>query len=378
MIVNPYAAAPFSYVSVPGATPYSIVELMPGARNLMHHAQVASGERVLLLVEHTADPVVVQAVAAAAAYRDADVHVLSVAPFSPGGWDKEVTHRIETAAVREADVVISATWWAEVHSAPLFFDQIRALPLRFASLHMAATAGAMLTGARFPNEVFYAIQHRALARLDAAQSIRVTSTLGTDLTLSRLAFTPDEGPLGPGDWQPFPYGGANFHPASTEGVLVIEDSTFTGMPEQPLRITFEGNLVRTIEGGIAAEQIRRAAPGGYYLRHALIGLNPKTRLAGGTQFEREKHAGAFYCGLDALYDGAPVTTRPGFAHCDCQIDRPTIHVDGELFVDEGRLLLLGDPEIREVAARFGPPDVVLDDNPLVVLPRRYTGGTATR
>ncbi len=85
MIVNPYAAAPFSYASMPGATPYSIVELMPGARNLMHHAQVASGERVLLLVEHTADPVVVQAIAAAAAYRDADVHVLSVAPFSPGG-----------------------------------------------------------------------------------------------------------------------------------------------------------------------------------------------------------------------------------------------------------------------------------------------------
>jgi hypothetical protein len=378
MTVNPYTAAPFSYVSVPGATPYSIVELMPGARNLMHHAQVASGERVLLLVEHTADPVVVQAIAAAAAYRDADVHVLSVAPFSPGGWDQDLTHRIETAAVREADVVISATWWGEVHTAPLFFDRIRALPVRFASLHMAATAGAMLTGARFPNEVYYALKHRALSRLNAAQSIRVTSALGTDLTVSRFAFTLDEGPLGPGDWQPFPYGGANFHPTATEGVLVIEDSTFTGVPEQPLRITLEENVVRKIEGGIAADQLRRASPDGYYLRHALIGLNPKTRLAGGTQFEREKHAGAFYCGLDALRDGAPVTTSPGFAHCDCQIDRPTIHVDGEPFVEDGRLLLLDAPEIREVAARFGPPDVILDDNPLMILPRRYTGGTTTR
>jgi hypothetical protein len=137
-------------------------------------------------------------------------------------------------------------------------------------------------------------------------------------------------------------------------------------------------VVRKIEGGIAAEQLRRASPDGYYLRHALIGLNPKTRLAGGTQFEREKHAGAFYCGLDALRDGAPVTTTPGFAHCDCQIDRPTIHVDGEPFVEDGRLLLLDAPEIREVAARFGPPDVILDDNPLMILPRRYTGGTATR
>ncbi|MFI7698719.1 hypothetical protein [Nonomuraea sp. NPDC049480] len=373
MTINPYAGSPFSYVAEPAAAPYSIVELMPGVRNLYEYVGLRPGERVLLLMEHTVDPVVVQAIAAAAAYRDADVRILSVPPFSPGGWDREAPLDIETAAFREADVVISGTWWGEVHTAPLFFDQIKARSSRWLSLHMTATAGALLTGGRLPAEVFYALLLRALRQMSAARSIRVTSERGTDVTFSGPAFDPDPGAMRPGDWRPFPYGGANFWPDDTEGVVVIEDSTVTGVPEEPLRITLEGNLVRKIEGGAAAAQLRRYAPGGYYMRHGLIGLNPKVRVAGGTQFEREKHAGAFYCGIDGLTDGAPVKTGPGFAHCDCQVDRPTVWVDGELFIDRGRLLMLDEPEIREVAARFGPPDVILDDNPVMILPRRYTG-----
>ncbi|PZG16140.1 hypothetical protein [Nonomuraea aridisoli] len=373
MSTNPYAGSPFSYVAEPAVAPYSIVELMPGVRNLCEYVRLAPGERVLLMVEHTVDPVVVQAIAAAAALRDADVRILSVPPFSPGGWDREASYAIETAAFHEADVVISGTWWGEVHTAPLFFDQIKSRSSRFLSLHMTATAGALLTGGRLPAEVFYALLERTLRQLSAAREIRVTSARGTDVTFSGFTFDPDPGAMRPGDWRPFPYGGANFWPSDTEGVLVVEDSTVTGVPEEPLRITLEGNLVRKIEGGAAAAQLRRYAPGGFYMRHGLIGLNPKVRLAGGTQFEREKHAGAFYCGLDGLTGGEPVTTGPGFAHCDCQVDRPTVIADGEVFIEHGRLLILDEPEIREVAANFGPPEVILDDNPVMILPRRYSG-----
>ena len=108
---------------MPTAAPLAIAELMPGARNLMEYAGVRSGERVLILTEHTVDPVVLQALVAAAAYRDADVHVLSVAPFSAGGWDRENPGEasIAEAAHGRADVVVSCTWWAEVHCQPLFF-----------------------------------------------------------------------------------------------------------------------------------------------------------------------------------------------------------------------------------------------------------------
>lgn len=376
MTTNPYAGSPVGYAAEPAVGPYSIVELMPGVRNLCEYVRLSPGERVLLMMEHTVDPVVVQAIAAAAALRDADVRILSVPPFSPGGWDRQASYAIETAAFHEADVVISGTWWGEVHTAPLFFDQIKSRSSRFLSLHMTATAGALLTGGRLPAEVFYALLERTLRQLSAAREIRVTSAKGTDLRFSGFTFDPDPGALRPGDWRPFPYGGANFWPTDTEGVLVVEESTATGVPEEPLRITLEGNLVRKIEGGTAAAHLRRYAPGGFYMRHGLIGLNPKVRIAGGTQFEREKHAGAFYCGIDGLTDGEPVTTGPGFAHCDCQVDRPTVIVDGEVFIEHGRLLILDEPHIRDVAAQFGPPDVILDDNPMMVLPRRYTGASA--
>lgn len=377
MTTNPYAGSPFGYAAEPAVGPYSIVELMPGVRNLLDYAGVAAGERVLLLMEHTVDPVVVQAVAAAAALRDADVRILSVPPFSAGGWDRQASLRIETAAFHEADVVISGTWWGEVHTAPLFFDQIKSRTARWLSLHMTATAGALMTGGRLPAEVFYALLRRALRQLSPARTIRMTSGGGTDVTFSGLTFDPDPGAMRPGDWRPFPYGGANFWPDDTEGVIVIEDSTVTGVPEEPVTLTLEGNQVRKIEGGVAAEHLRRYAPEGYYMRHALLGLNPKVRVSGGTQFEREKHAGSFYCGIDGLTGGTPVTTGPGFAHCDCQFDRPTVLVDGELFIEKGRLLMLDDPEIRQVAERFGPPEVILDDNPVMVLPRRHTGAART-
>jgi hypothetical protein len=50
-----------------------------------------------------------------------------------------------------------------------------------------------------------------------------------------------------------------------------------------------------------------------------------------------------------------------------------VRVGDTVLSQEGRLLILDEPEIRSVAARHGPPEVVLDDNPQMILPRRYSG-----
>jgi 2,5-dihydroxypyridine 5,6-dioxygenase len=375
--LTPYAGSPYSYFDVPTAAPLGIAELMPGARNLMEYAGVRAGERVLVLTEHTVDPVVLQALVAAAAYRNADIQVLSVEPFSPGGVDRENPglESIAEAAHGRADVVVSCTWWAEVHCAPLFFSRVAQKGARFVSLHMAATAAALNTGARLPPEVYYAIMRRVAQIMGSGEDIHLATAAGTDLTFKRITLTPDDGPLVRGGWRPFPYGGVNFYPESCDGVFVVEDSTVTGVPEERLAVTMKDNLVVDIEGGVAAEQLRRFGPLGYYMRHALIGVNPKVRIAGGSQFEREKHAGAFYLGIDGLTeDGAADPSQPGYAHCDCQFDRPTVTVGEFVLSREGRLQVLDEPAIRETAARFGPPEVLLDDNPQMILPRRYTGG----
>lgn len=372
---TPYAGGPFSYFDTPTAAPLGIVELMPGAGNLMEYAGVRSGEKVLILTEHTVDPVVLQALSAAAAVRGANVNVLSVEPFSPGGCDPENPGQasIAEAAHGRADVVITCTWWAEVHCQPLFFSQVAQKNARFVSLHMAATAACLNTGARLPPEVFYAIMRRSAEIMGSGEDIHLTTAQGTDLTFSDITLTPDDGPLVPGGWRPFPYGGVNFYPGDCNGVFVVEDSTATGVPEETLTVTMEDNLVAGVEGGVAAEQLRRFGPKGFYMRHALLGVNPKVRLDGGSQFEREKHAGAFYLGIDGLTDdGIADPSQPGYAHCDCQFDRPTVRVGDTVISQEGRLLILDEPEIRAVAAKYGPPDVVLDDNPRMILPRRHS------
>jgi hypothetical protein len=372
MSLSPYAGAPFGYFDSGPTPPNGIVELMPGARGLMDYLQVSSGERVLILTEHIVDPVVIQATAAAAAYCGADVHILSVPAYSAGGWDREVPSPLVPAIYPEADVVVSFAWWPEVHSGPLFFGIVFQNRARMVSVSQTATAAAFITAARFPAELYFAIARNAHGRLAGCKELRITTDQGTDVTVFDLGrIDVDDGPLQPHGWRPWPFGGINFNPARTDGVLVIEESTVTGFVDDAVRIELKDNVVVSIEGGEAARQLRTFSPDGFYVRHAVLGLNPKARVARATQFEREKHAGIFYLGLDGLVDGEQNRMRPGFAHCDCLFVRPSVFADGEPLVDHGRLLLLEDADIRAIAGRFGPPEILLDASPAIVLPPRF-------
>lgn len=357
------SSVPFGYFDVGPAGPLGIGELMPGVRNLLDYLGVRAGERVLVLADASTDALALSAILAGAAYRDAEPHVLTIPPVSPGGSDRPGLDPLTVAAYAEADAVISCVWWAEVHTAELFFTVVPRHRARFVSLHMTATPAALATGSRFPPDLFYVIKRRSLEATAGARRIRVTTAHGTDVTFTDPRIDQDAGPMEPGMWRPWPLGGLNFYPGSTDGVLVIEESTITGVPAEPLRIHVRDNVVADLEGGEAAEQVRRFGPDGYYLRHAFIGLNPKVRLDGAPQFEREKHAGTFYLGIDGLADGRPDPSGPGFAHVDCQFDRPTITVDDRLLVDRGRLLLLDDPAVLEAAAAYGDPGRLLDPNP---------------
>jgi hypothetical protein len=327
---------------------------------------------MLILTEHMVDPVVIQAFAAAAAYRGANVHILSVPPYSVGGWDREVPSPLVPAIYPKADVVISCAWWPEVHSERLFFGVVFQNRARMVSVSQTATAASLITAARFPAEVYYAISRKVNEHLSDCQELRITTELGTDLIVSDLGrIDVDNGPLPPGGWRPWPFGGLNFNPVRTDGVIVIEESTVTGMADEKVQVALRDNVVISIEGGDGARQLRSFAPGGYYVRHAVLGLNPKARVARASQFEREKHAGIFYVGLDGLAGGAADRMRPGFAHCDCLFVRPSIFVDGRALVENGRLLVLDEPEIREIATAYGPPELILDAGPNLVLPPRF-------
>ena len=355
---------PRSYTDLNPPGPGLMPLLMPGARNLTDYLSLSAGEYVLVLSEHAVHPEVIGAIASAATLSGGEVSVLYVDPWKPGGMGNTDPSPIVRAAWQAADVVISCAWWAEVHTRPLFFTELGHLGARLAALHQTATLGALTTGARFPPEIFYEIKGRVLDHVVGASEIRVTTSHGTDVRFGGMRFDTDNGPLNtPGAWSPFPYGGVNWYPDETAGTVVIEESTVTGVPAGPLTLTFEANRVTDIQGGADARDLALFSPGGYYLRHAFVGLNPKVRLKGAPQFEREKHAGAFYFGIDAL--DAVDRAGPGRAHCDCQFDRPTITVDSKVLVDRGRLLTLDHQSVRDAAATFGDPDILLSDSPIM-------------
>lgn len=355
---------PRSYAEMNPPGPGVMPLLMPGARNLMDYVSLAAGEYVLVLAEHSVHPQLIGAISSVAALRGGDVSILHVDPWKPGGMGAVDPSPIVVAAWKAADVVISCAWWAEVHTAPLFFSELRGLGARLAALHHTATLGAFTTGARFPPEIFYEIKSRVLEQVIGSSEIRVTTSYGTDIRFAQMRFDTDNGPLTePGSWSPFPYGGVNWYPDDTSGCAVIEECTVTGVPSDRLELHFDSNRVVDISGGIEARDLEVLSPGGYYMRHAFIGLNPKVRVKGAPQFEREKHAGAFYFGIDSL--GAADRVGPGRAHCDCQFDRPTITVDGEPLVDRGRLLTLDHPSVRAAAAKHGDPDLLLSDSPVL-------------
>ena len=107
----------------------------------------------------------------------------------------------------------------------------------------------------------------------------------------------------------------------------------------------ENNFVVKIEGASGAERaaIEAFCNGKYYVRHTVIGLNPKVRTVNAPEFERERAAGTTYLGLDGTGPSGQIDrTKPGFSHLDMIFDTPTVYVDGELFVKDRRLLLLED------------------------------------
>jgi len=126
--------------------------------------------------------------------------------------------------------------------------------------------------------------------------------------------------------------------------------------------------VTRIEGGSGAERdaINAFANGKYFIRHTVIGLNPKVRMVNSPEFERERAAGTTYLGLDGTGPSGQIDrTKPGFSHLDMIFDTPTVYVDGELLVKDRSLLILEDPELVEMASKYGDPKKVLAQNPFL-------------
>ncbi len=336
---------------------------MEATKNCVENfCQVKKGERVLVVSEYDTDPIVASAFAASAQLAGGDVAVIIIPPLSVGGWVKNRPNDMLVAAFEKSDVVIACTYFEFAHNERTFFSKIFSGKSRVCSVLMASTPGSLIAAGRFPLPLYCEIGERALKIMKGANRIRYTAASGTDITFEGPQGISYGRPLQPGEWAIFPPMGINFYPVTSNGVLVPDETALTGRLSSPIKFTVENNFVTKVEGASGAERnaVEAFCNGKYYVRHTVIGLNPKVRTVNAPEYERERAAGTTYLGIDGTGPSGQIDRlKPGFSHLDMIFDTPTVFIDNEMIVKDRRLLLLDDPGLIEFAKQYGDPKKVL-------------------
>src|SRR3954469_12179585 len=187
-----------------------------------------------------------------------------------------------------------------------------------------------------------------LEQIGDAETIRLTAPGGTDLTL-RVGGRPwrdDIGPLQPGQSANFPGGEIYIAPYSdgADGVLVADVTvphTVEGGPvrytaearaDQPVTMRLERGRVTSIEGGRAAELLRRlvdeAGTGADVVAELGIGLNDAISPRGHVMLD-EKAGGTAHVAI-GRNTGPYGGDNEASIHVDCIFANPSIEADGRL------------------------------------------------
>jgi hypothetical protein len=227
---------------------------------------------------------------------------------------------------------------------------------------------AMEQGVGYPGEILQALAKAEQKRLDGAKQFRVTDPNGTDITFSA------------------PKPGSRFF-ADAQGQVVVYAMHGGLIPKTTLHLE-TGKVVRVEGEGNLADQMRwllanandlqwPTAPGkgSTWLvevdmprLHPKIARPPWQGLHGAAKYfafsKGYKRAGVLTVGF-----GTPTASAEAVAfanqsgvqiqHLDTHLYHATVTVDGKVLSKDGRPLVLDDPEVRSVAAKYGNPDQLL-------------------
>jgi hypothetical protein len=360
---------------------YKLVDLMEGARNcVVGMANVRPGEKVIVLTDTSPNvsPLVVEAILIAIDEVKANGSLLISKP-----WDPRLTEK-PSAFVEEciyrADKVISIyalenaaiCWSKEVMRAQWEYG---AYVISFCSITEEQMASEF---ARFPAEVFFKIATKVGETFYAGKHFELSSKNGTKLSgeidprrvIVGGSCNPVPYPGLPACWSFFPPGRLAFYPVGkVEGTLIADllEGWLGGAVDEPVRLTVKDHWVTQVEGGAAAAWFKKRMdryPNGNYVAEVAMGLNPKVDLVRGLGFpidtEYNSMSGLFHEGVgNSLAVGGPVFSK---IHQDISQERATMLIDSKPFVVDGHLVVLDDSEVREVAKKYGNPDILLAEN----------------
>ena len=182
---------------------------------------------------------------------------------------------------------------------------------------------------------------RLAAALTAAESCRLTSAAGTDLTLSLegRSATSDDGNLQePGAFGNLPAGEAYVAPLETvgDGVIVFDGALADyGLLRAPLRVRLEAGRAVDADGEAADFLLSTLDAGGPYGRSIAelgIGTNPGAELCGLVAIDEKVRGTAHLAfGTSASFGGV----NQAGVHIDGMLRNPTVELDGRALLGGG-------------------------------------------
>jgi leucyl aminopeptidase (aminopeptidase T) len=306
------------------------------------------GGKILIITDTRMDPVLWQAMAAAATEMDIEPTVAVMTPRKAHGYDpaSPILH-----AVRDPDIdlCIYLTSTALAH-APMT-DELLASGKRFVLME-ELTPEMLLAGG--PADADYAamnvLGNKVAKIFTEGKRIRVQCPNGTDLTASiegrpGRAFAAKTWAMRPsgGGGCAFPDGETHICPVegTGEGTVVFDLTAHSvGRLQEPIRLTVEKGMVTRIEGGAQAERWkeileRDGDPPSYNCPAEIaIGLNPNVKPTGIMRTDKKLYA-ASHIGV------GDTVTLGGTCHAKLRLEgvirQPVVTVDGRVVAKGGRI-----------------------------------------
>lgn len=308
-----------------------------------------AGQTALVVADTETDPLVWQALAAAAQSVGVEPTVTLMPPRAAHGH--EPTEAV-AAAMNVADATFFVTTKALAHAEVKKEAQARGKLI----VLMEEVTPAMLSGG--PASADYiamgALGARVLEAWRTCRTVRVTSDRGTDLTASVAGRKPfciaGKAFLDPtrpdlGGVCAFPDGEAGIAPVegTGEGRVVFDTTVHSiGLLREPITVTVQKGRIASIEGGREAELLREIIH-----RHGddhsynfpaeiSIGLNDTAQITGIMRVDKKLY-GSVHIALGTNDDfGGTVHSK---LHLDGLIRFPTVTMDGKVVVDRGKITI---------------------------------------
>jgi hypothetical protein len=322
-------------------------------------ANVVAGMRVLVITDFAHDPRVWQVIMATLSELGADA---SLAIFDARPADYYDPPQAVCEAMLNVDLNVLVSTTGMLHAPASMAAQIAGIPV--ICLDGGMTLEMFQSGAVTEDQREMAVRHHYVATniMGAdARVCRVTSRHGTDLTYSvegRIfpPKLPDENfiPYKANHLSKtsnrksslyrflFPNGELNICPVefTANGKLVFDLCIHKiGRIREPIELTINDGRITKIDGGADAFSLRNylaeyADENGYICpAEASIGINSKARIRG-VQREDKNIMGSMHFGLGTNVDvGGTIKSN---IHMDGVILQPTLYVDGDLRIEEGR------------------------------------------